>query len=534
MAQAQRQTAQYLRAFVDARRVSAPLVVVRTPDQFASREALIQTLQGIKAGDKLPADPVVLAWDAARGLTAPAGHQSALNAILKAAGVRASQTVDLTETLLAVSGTHVEERAGVQTLVPNVPDGTVVILHNVQRHWTAAPVAQALANIRDEWKRRFVMALCLIGMADKPPDEIKHDCIVFDVPLPDSDALATIAQRTIAGAGVTVDEAHVARVTDYVRGLGSFVAETSISMALRRSGVKFDELLEQRIAAIEQVDGVQVYRGTETFADIVGLDGIKRAFARLKTARRPVRVVVVFDEFEKTMGGSQAQGGDNTGIKQGMSGHLLTWMQNRRVRGSIAFGHPGTGKSLVGKALANELGCICLMVDLNRALNSLVGASEQNLRAITDMIDALSGDGGAFVIATCNSMHVLTTELRRRFNRGLFFFDLPTATERAAAWDYYGKRYGVGGDRPTDEGWTPSEIAVACEQANDYDVPLAEAAENVVPVAISQPEVIAERRHDAHQRLIDASTGRPYAMPGAAELVDAPVFGRAIADMPND
>ena len=219
-----------------------------------------------------------------------------------------------------------------------------------------------------------------------------------------------------------------------------------------------------------------------------------------------------------------------------MAGHLLTWQQNKRVRGSIAFGHPGCGKTLLGKALANELGCICLMVDLNAMMGGIVGTTERNMRAFTDLVDAIAGDNGAFILATCNSMDVLTTEMRRRFNRGLFFFDLPTPAEREAAWVFYCTKYGldVSQPRPFDDGWTPAEIAVCCEQAYDYDISLIDAAENVVPVALSQPEVIADRRKGAHNRLLDITTGRTYRMPGT--IAAAPVtqhLDRAIAEMPE-
>jgi hypothetical protein len=543
--------AAFIRSLTDARRVSAPFVVVRTPDQFQSRSDCFQAALDIKS-DKIPTVPLLLAWDSARGITAPVnGQAKVLTDLFTAAGLKQAVTIDPTEAVMFVSGVHDvpvldtngravldEQRKPKVQQVPNTPHGTICALHNAQRVWETASVAQALANARDDFKRTFRMFLSLVPMGIKPPDEIRQDCIVLDVPLPDAEQLFGIVKRTIDGAGVQVDAPHLDRATNGVRGLGAFVAETACAMALRKSGVAFDALLDQRIAAIEQVDGVSVYRGGETFADVVGNDGIKRVASRLKTAKNPIRCIAVFDEFEKTMGGSQAEGGDNTGIKQGMNGHLLTWQQNKRVRGSICFGHPGTGKSLFGKALANELGCVCLMIDLNRALNSLVGASEKNIRAITDLIDALAGEGGAFIIATCNSMNVLTTEMRRRFNRGLFFFDLPDAQQREAAWQFYCKRFGlpVKQARPHDDGWTPAEIAVCCEQAYDYGVSLIDAADNVVPVALSQPEVIEQRRKDAHNRLLDANTGLTYRMPGSVTGPADPVsahIGRAIAAMPE-
>jgi hypothetical protein len=532
----------HVRAFVDAQRVSAPLVVLRTPDQFQTRGEVFAAAREFKT-PKIDGVPLVLAWDVARGLTAPVnGQAKVLAQLLKDAGFKQGATVDLTEAIMFLSGEHEvetkeldpETRRPIKILVPNTPTGTIAALHNAHRFWEQAPVAQAMANVRDEFKKQFKMLLALTPLGMNPPAEVKHDVILIDVALPDASTLRTIVEKTIKAVGMETSDEILDRTTNGVRGLSAFIAETSTAMALRKSGVSFDALLEQRIAAFEQVEGVRVHRGRETFADIVGLEGMKRSMLRMKTAKNPVRVVIIFDEFEKALAGSQGEG-DSNGLKKGITGHLLTWQQNKRVRGSIAFGHPGCGKSLLGKALANELGCICLLVDVNAMMGGIVGTTEHNLRAFTDLVDALAGEGGAFIIATCNSMDVLTTEMRRRFNRGLFFFDLPTAEEREAAWTFYCVKNGLDPRqrRPFDDGWTPAEIAVCCEQAADYGISLVEAAENVVPVALSQPEVIDERRKGAHNRLLDVATGRTYRMPGtiAASSVSTHT-DRAIAEMP--
>lgn len=504
----------YVEQFTAARRIGAPFVVVRTADQFADRDILFAAASGMTK----PAVGLLLAWDAARGLLATSkAQQPAFDKWLGSIGMKQPDTVNLIATLVA--------------LVDYAPIGSIIAIHNAGRQWDSAENAQALANARDSWKASHRQFLFLVPAGAKAPEEIKSDCVMIDVPLPTTDRLTSIVSATAGGAGLAVEGDSLRRAADGVRGLSAFSAETAIAMSLRKSGVNFDVLLEQRIAAIQQVAGVTVYRGsTPTFADVVGLDGCKRALGRLKRSKRPVRVLVIFDEFEKAMAGSQASHGDSTGIAQRGAGHILSFMTLRKVRGTILFGHPGLGKTFLAQALANELGCICILVDIGATLDSLVGASEKNLRAVTDLIDALGDLEGAFFCATCNDMSVLTTELRRRFNRGLFFLDLPSKAEREAAWQYYCGVYKLDAKqpRPYDEGWTPAEIAVCCEQADDYGISLLDAADAVVPVSTGQPEVIEQRRRNAHGKLIDAATGKTYVMPGAVAPAPTAMEARAI------
>jgi len=339
-----------------------------------------------------------------------------------------------------------------------------------------------------------------------------------------------VVKETATKNGCPLKGNDLQRATSGVRGLSAFVAENAVAMALRPNGIKFTVLRDQRVQALQFTAGVSVHNGNETFADVIGLDGLKADLIRLKNAKKPVRVVVVLDEFEKMLSGSQAEHGDNTGTSQRQSGHILRWMQDMEVRGVIEFGHPGVGKTWLAKALANELGCDCLLAEMDKTMDSKLGATEQRTRALTDTIDAIAGKGGALVIATCNGMAAFTTEMRRRFNRGIYFVELPDDTTKDAGWRYYCKKHGLDPEqpRPDDTGWTVSEISVCCEQAWDYGISLVEAARNVVPVAKSQPEVIADRRRYAHNRLLDAATGGVYSMPGQEPEPTAPASGRNV------
>jgi len=512
----------FAQSFASARRVSAPIVLVRTPDNIATQKLAVETALTVKS-DKLPPSPLMLSWDFARGLTAILKEQQPkLDALLTKATLPVAKTVNATETLMA--------------LLRCAPVGTIAFFHNPHLVWSNPGMVQALANLRDEFKSTLRMIACLVPLGTEPPNEVKHDTIVIEDPLPDALRLSEVVRKTITDNGLPAGDDDLARATKGVRGLSAFVAETAVAMALRAKGINFEALRDQRVTALQSAAGITVHRGTETFADVIGLDGIKADLARLKTAKNKVNVVVVLDEFEKVLSGSQAEHGDNTGTAQRQAGHILRWMQDQDVRGIIEFGHPGVGKTHLAKALANELGCDCLLAEMDKTLDSKLGASESRLRTLTDTVDAIAGKGGAFVIATCNGMAAFTTEMRRRFTRGIYFVELPTDEVKAAAWQYWCAKYGVAvkQPRPDDTGWTVSEIKVCCEQAFDYDIPLVQASRNIVPVAKAQPDVIGERRRYAHGKLLDAATGSVYTMPG--QELDQPVAattGRTVTNLPD-
>ena len=111
----------------------------------------------------------------------------------------------------------------------------------------------------------------------------------------------------------------------------------------------------------------------------------------------------------------------------------------------------------------------------------------------------------------------------------MFFLDLPGTAEREAIWPLYLRRYGLDPDqrRPADRDWTGAEIASCCRLAALLDLPLTEAAANVVPVAVTAAESVERLRTWAAGRCLDACRGGIYARgnpetPKAARRVSRP------------
>src|SRR5262249_9268503 len=156
---------------------------------------------------------------------------------------------------------------------------------------------------------------------------------------------------------------------------------------------------------------------------------------------------------------------------------------------------------------------------------SLVGATEANIRQALRVADAMSpcvlfvdelekalsgvgsqGDSGVstrmfgtvltwlsdhtsdvFFVGTSNDISKLPPEFARaeRFD-SVFFLDLPTQSEKALLWSMYRTHFGTPEQqaRPDDTSWTGAEIRSCCRLAALLDIPLKEAAQHVVPVAV--------------------------------------------------
>jgi SpoVK/Ycf46/Vps4 family AAA+-type ATPase len=116
-------------------------------------------------------------------------------------------------------------------------------------------------------------------------------------------------------------------------------------------------------------------------------------------------------------------------------------------------------------------------------------------------------ESDVFVVATSNDSSKLPPEFSRaeRWD-GTFFIDLPGQNERDAIWMMYQQKFGLdpAQPRPSCEGWTGAEIRSCCRLAALLGVPLVEAAQNVVPVAVTAGESVERFRNWASGRCLSA------------------------------
>jgi SpoVK/Ycf46/Vps4 family AAA+-type ATPase len=120
-------------------------------------------------------------------------------------------------------------------------------------------------------------------------------------------------------------------------------------------------------------------------------------------------------------------------------------------------------------------------------------------------------------VTTSNDISKLPPELARaeRFD-AVYFIDLPNTAEKDQIWKLYRQQFAIPESqvRPDDTSWTGAEIRSCCRLAALLDVPLTQAAQNVVPVAVTAAEQVERLRSWASGRCLSASAPGIYRRDG--------------------
>lgn len=400
-------------------------------------------------------------------------------------------------------------------------DGTaVLVLLNFHRFTNSAEIVQALQHqiVRGKQNRTFVVVLSPVVQI---PTELEKQFVIIEHDLPDRQQLDNLARSIATNEGELPDGAELSRVLDAAAGLTRYEAEGAFSLSLVRDGrVSPRAIWDLKSQMLKKSGLLTLHRGNETFAQLGGLDALKSFCTR---AMR----------------------------NQGHTNPL------KRPRGVMMLSPPGCGKSAFAKALGNEVGRPTLTLDIGTLMGSLVGQTESNIRQALKITDAMSPcvlfcdeldkslagvaasgqtDSGVssrlfgtfltwlsdhssdvMVVATANDISKLPPEFSRaeRFD-GVFFLDLPGAAQKGIIWDIYLRLFDLDPQQPkpkTTE-WTGAEIRSCCRLAALLEVPLLEAAKNVVPVAVTAAESVQRLRDWASGRCLDADVAGIYAPSG--------------------
>jgi len=387
-----------------------------------------------------------------------------------------------------------------------------VLLFNPQLYWnleSGITIQQAVWNLRDVLKPSKSQLLMFVPTGTQLPDVLKSDVLVLKDTLPTPAELTEIIERTLNSAvKAGLDAKKIPdRVTilKTLTGLPAFPAEQVLAMSISREGVDTKNLWERKRQAIEQTPGLSVWRGGESFNDIGGYENVKEFMRRIIGGRDAPNAIVYQDEMEKFFGANVT--GDNTGVTQDQLGVQLAYMQDTNALGCMFLGVRGSGKSAIAKAIGNEAGIPTIALDLGGMKAGIVGSSEARLRSAFDVVSSIS-QGRVLFIATCNSVATLPPELRRRYNYGTFFFDIPDSASRKKIWDIYKKKYPelAKEKTPSDEGWTGSEIRNCVMIAWNLKITLLDAAKYIVPVTVSDAVATTRLLESANNRYLDASS----------------------------
>lgn len=451
--------------FKAARRVSTPLIGIETPDQLATIEQI--SLPVVNGSNPL------LRWDIAQGLRAlnPEG-QDALAKVLENLDPQ-----DLAKVLDGRDPSATNRPGEALALAGSLPGGSVLFFLNAHRFVSESEadrangeIAQAVLNLRERFKMNR-RTLVLLAPSFSLPVELAQDIMVFSENLPGEEQLKGIvlSQYGIVAEKYNLpalEEKTLVIAVDALRGLASFPAEQITAMSLvkgSKGSIDLGAMWERKIKQVEQTPGLTVDKGKESFDDVIGLEDLLALGKGIFEGRNPPKLVVRLDEIEKSIAGAgKGSVGDSSGTSQDALGVVLREMEDNGYTGLIAVGAPGTGKSLVTKALAGQFGCLSIALDMGAAKGSLVGQSEANIRQAMKIIFALAGLGGAFFVATCNNISALPPELIARFSFGLWEVEKPGKQARLAMWRLHCEKKGLPApsenDLPDDSAFVGREI----------------------------------------------------------------------------
>ncbi len=426
---------------------------------------------------------------------------------------------------LTISGGNVGDDSGGSDplaairAVGSLADGetpTLLVLTNFHRFLGSAEIVQAMHRQIVAGKNSRI-GLIVLSPVVQIPAELDKQFVVIEHELPMREQLTEIAE----GIATETDEMPTGSdremVLDAASGLTRMEAENAFSLSLVRHGrITSESVWELKSNTLKKSGLLSLHQSEDNFNSLGGLDSLK-AFCKRSLLR--------------------------TSTSSSM--HL--------PRGVLLLGVPGTGKSAFAKALGNETGRPTLVLDIGALMGSLVGATEQNIRQALKIADAMApcilfidelekalsgatGSGQAdsgvssrlfgtllswmndhtsnvYVVATCNDIAKLPPELTRaeRFD-GIVFLDLPGAGQKKRIWNQYVEYFEIDGEqtRPDDQDWTGAEIRSCCRLAALLDVPLTQAATNVVPIAATASESVQSLRTWASGRCLDAENGGIY------------------------
>jgi hypothetical protein len=396
------------------------------------------------------------------------------------------------------------------------PTTTVLLLPNFHRFLQSYEVVQTLFQTVTAGKQRRIFVV-ILSPTTQIPVELEKQFVIIEHSLPTKEQLAAIARETLSDEPESIPTGRQwDALVDAASGLTRYEAEGAFALSLaRHDELRPEAIWELKAQSLRKQNLLTLHRGRENFSALGGLAALKSFCQR---ALQPGRSV--------------------------------------KARGALLLSPPGCGKSAFCRSLGNEVGRPVLTLDIGSLLGGLVGDTERNIRQALRIADAMSpsilfvdelekglsgvggtGDSGVstrlfgtllswladhesdvFFIGTANDISRLPPEFTRAERLdAVFFLDLPGAAERQTIWSLYRRQYDIPASQPipTDADWTGAEIKSCCRLSALLDVPLSEAARNVVPVARTAAEAIESLRQWASGRCLSADDPGLYSKPAA-------------------
>jgi len=282
------------------------------------------------------------------------------------------------------------------------------------------------------------------------PDSLKEFVTLLEFPLPSYSEILEELNRLISSLQQEIEPSVVDNIATACQGLSLERIRRVLSKVIAKYG-EIDSsspnlILQEKKQIIQQTQLLEFCLNDKNISDLGGLDNFKNWLSIRDRA------------FSQEA------------IQYGLP----------YPKGLLLVGVQGTGKSIASKIIAHEWQLPLLRLDFGRLFASLIGQSEQRVRKMIEIAEALSpcvlwvdeidkafagaqssGDSGTtsrvlatfitwlsektspvFVVATANNIDAIPPEILRkgRFDE-MFFLNLPTREEREAIFEVHLKKY---------------------------------------------------------------------------------------------
>ena len=295
--------------------------------------------------------------------------------------------------------------------------------------------------------------LIIVSSEINIPDSLKEFITLLEFPLPSYSEIVEELNRLTSSLQQEIEPPTLNKIATACQGLSLERIRRVLSKVIAKYG-EIDEsspdlILQEKNQIIQQTQLLEFCLNDKNISDLGGLDNFKD-WLKLRS-----------EAFSQEA------------IKYGLP----------YPKGLLLVGVQGTGKSVAAKIIAHEWQLPLLRLDFGRLFASLIGQSEQRVRKMIEIAEALSpcvlwvdeidkafagaqssGDSGTtsrvlatfitwlsektspvFVVATANNIDQIPPEILRkgRFDE-MFFLNLPTREEREDIFKVHLRKYRPG------------------------------------------------------------------------------------------
>ena len=355
----------------------------------------------------------------------------------------------------------------IEKLTPETP--ALFVLKDYDNFLKDFSVTRKLKNISRKLKTES-KNIIIISSEVNIPDSLKEYITLLEFPLPNYSEILDELNRLISSMQKDVSASTVTSLAIACQGLSLERIRRVLSKVIAKDGEITEGspllVLQEKKQIIQQTQLLEFCLTDKTLSDLGGLDNFK--------------------DWLKLRERAFSQDAINYGLPY--------------PKGLLLIGIQGTGKSIAAKILAYEWQLPLLRLDFGRLFASLIGQSEQRVRKMIEIAEALapcvlwvdeidkafagaqsSGDSGTtsrvlatfitwlsektspvFVVSTANNIDAIPAEILRkgRFDE-IFFLNLPTREERKEIFKVHINKYRPG----TSERF---HLPILSELANDF------------------------------------------------------------------